>query len=100
MSKKIDSYIVFASLSKNIILGEENIKLLARHKIYVLILANDIGASQKKKYLDKASYYHCPVHYYRSKDELASLLHKGSVSCIGIKDTKLAKAIIKEMEVN
>lgn len=100
MSKKIDSYIMFASLGKNIILGEATINQLSKKRIHLIILANDIGDSQKKKFTDKASYYNCPIIYYKTKEELALLLHKGSISCIGIKDLKLAQAIIKEKEVD
>ncbi len=98
MSQKIDSYLVFANLGKNLVLGETLIKLLPRKKIFLIILAYNIGESQKKKFLDKAKFYRIPLYFYKSKEELALLLHKGSISSLGIKDLKLAQAIKKEME--
>ena len=69
-------------------------------KVYLVILANDIGVSQKKKFLDKATFYNVPYIFYKTKVELASLLHKGSISAFGILDSKLAKAITNAKEVD
>lgn len=98
MSKKIDSYITFAYLSKKLVLGSSLLDLLSSNRVKLIILALDIGESQKKKFLDKAKFYNIPLIFYKTKDELADILHKGSVSCIAIKDTNLAKAILKEKE--
>lgn len=100
LSKKIDSYLVFASLSKSIIYGEALIKKLPNKKIHLIILANDIGTAQKKKFLDKAEYYNVPLLFYKTKDEIALLLNKGIVSAFGITDKKLANAIIKVKEAD
>ncbi len=74
------------------------IKKLSSKKVSLIILANDIGNSQRKKFLDKANFYDIPVLFYKTKEELASLLHKGSVSSLAILDKNLANAIKKEKE--
>lgn len=100
MSQKIDSYLTFALLSKKIIFGEALINKLPSNRVHLIVLANDIGESQKKKFLDKAKFYNVSVLFYKSKEEIASLLHKGSVSALGILDSKLAKAILNAKEAD
>ena len=98
MSRKIDSYITFSYLSKKIAFGDSMLPKLARKTIYLVVLASDIGETQKKRFLDKSSYYGVPVIFYENKDYLGNILHKSSISALGIENKNLASAIIKTKE--
>lgn len=98
MLNKIDSYITFANLSKNIVFGDSMLPLLARGKIHLIVLANDIGLSQRKRFLDKANFYKIPCVFYENKEHLGNILRKGSVSALGIEDKNLASAILNTKE--
>ena len=98
MSQKINSYITFSYLSKKIAFGDSMLPKIAKNRIKLIILANDIGETQKKRFLDKATFYKVPVIFYRDKDYLGNILHKGSISALGIEDLNLASAIIKTKE--
>ncbi len=71
---------------------------LSSGKIKLIILANDIGKTQRKRFLDKASYYNVPVVFYENKEYLGFLLRKSFVSALGIEDKNLASAILNLRE--
>ena len=98
MSKQFDSYITFSYLSKKISFGDSILSKLSNNKIHLIILASDIGSSQKKRFLDKSKYYKIPVIFYKDKEYIGSLLHKSFISALGIEDVKLTKAIINLKE--
>ncbi len=98
LNKKIDSYIVFSKLSKEISLSLSIIESLRKKRVQLIIIANDVGESQKKKFLDKANYYNVPYIFYETKAYLGMLLNKSAVSAIGIENTNLAKAILNQKE--
>lgn len=96
--KKIDSYITFSYLSKKIAFGDSMLSRFASGRIHLVILANDIGLSQRKRFLDKTKYYNVPVIFYENKEYLANVLKKGSISALGIEDKNLASAILNIKE--
>ena len=98
MSKQFDSYITFSYLSKKISFGDSILPKLSNKKIHLIVLASDIGSSQKKRFLDKSKFYGVPVIFYQNKEYIGNLLHKSFISALGIEDLKLSKAIINLKE--
>ena len=72
-----------------------NIIKMMNQQVKVLVLSNDISASQEKKYLSKANYYNVKVIHFISKQEMGELFNKNEVACVGINDINMAKEIIK-----
>lgn len=68
---------------------------MAKNKIRLIVLANDIGKANKKKILDKATFYKVPLIFYGNKEDLGRLFRKGEVAIIGLTNPSLANAILK-----
>lgn len=92
---KIKTLLQFAYCSKKMFFGETNIIKMMNQQVKVLVLSNDISASQEKKYLSKANYYNVKVIHFISKQEMGELFNKNEVACVGINDINMAKEIIK-----
>ena len=85
----------FAYVARKLSFGESVIVKMMNSQIKVMVLANDVAPSQKKKYLDKAEYYNVKVVTYLSKSELGALFSKDQVACVGVSDINMANQIIK-----
>ena len=92
---KIKTLLQFAYCSKKMFFGETNIIKMMNQQVKVLVLSNDISASQEKKYLSKANYYNVKVIRFISKQEMGELFNKNEVACVGINDINMTKEIIK-----
>ena len=92
---KIKTLLQFPYCSKKLFFGETHIIKMMNQQVTVLVLSNDISASQEKKYLSKANYYNVKVIHFISKQEMGELFNKNEVACVGISDINMAKEIIK-----
>ncbi len=95
MLEKINSYLYFAFASRHIVLGESALMKMRSKKVFLLVFAEDMGISSRKKAVDKATFYQIPYLFYKTKSELGTLVRKSAVSILGITDEKLAQAILK-----
>lgn len=76
--------------ANKIYFGEKVYANLKNKKICLILLAEDIGADNKKRLMDKASTYQIPYVFYQTKDCYYSLFKK-NISYFGISDYNLAK---------
>ena len=93
---KIDGYIGLAAKAGKIAFGGEGVADAARHsRTYLALLAGDAADNTKKLVLNKCKSFGVKVIEYSTKDSLAHLLGKRSVSAVAILDKGLAEAIVK-----
>ena len=71
-------------------------------KAKVVIIAADVAENSRKKYENMCEFYHVPVYFYGTKDELGHAIGKEYRASIAIIDQGLAKAVIQSInqEVN
>lgn len=103
MRKKIHSYLGFAKRSGNIIAGYNSCEFaMARKKIKLLILTEDIAEGTKKKFKKLAADYHIPMYIYGKSDEVPQYTGNEGKGIFGITDKNFARVIEREIlnEIN
>ena len=77
-------------------------KAIKECKAKVVIIAADVAENSRKKYENMCEFYHVPVYFYGTKDELGHAIGKEYRASIAIIDQGLAKAVIQSInqEVN
>lgn len=72
-------------------------KAIKEHKAKVVIVAGDIADNSRKKYENMCKFYHVPVFFYGTKDELGHAIGKEYRASIAIIDQGLANAVIQSI---
>ncbi|ATG97456.1 L7Ae/L30e/S12e/Gadd45 family ribosomal protein [Mesoplasma lactucae] len=95
--EKLLNAIGLAIRANQVVYGQRLLEKITKDQVYVVIIADDMGTTQKKKLLNKASFYKIEVlDELISKPELNKLLNKDKefeISAIGITDKNLANLI-------
>jgi len=92
------SYIGLAMKSGNLVSGGfATEKAIKDYKAKVVIAADDLSENSRKKYDQMCEYYHVPMFYYGTKEELGHAIGKEYRAVLAIVDQGLAKAVIQSI---
>ena len=95
---KVFSYIGLAMKSGNLVSGGfATEKAIKDYKAKVVIAADDLSENSRKKYDQMCEYYHVPMLYYGTKEELGHAIGKEYRAVLAIVDQGLAKAVIQSI---
>ncbi|MCI5849307.1 MAG: ribosomal L7Ae/L30e/S12e/Gadd45 family protein [Lachnospiraceae bacterium] len=95
---KVFSYIGLAMKSGNLVSGGfATEKAIKDYKAKVVIAADDLSENSRKKYDQMCEYYHVPMFYYGTKEELGHAIGKEYRAVLAIVDQGLAKAVIQSI---
>lgn len=72
-------------------------KAIKDYKAKVVIAADDLSENSRKKYDQMCEYYHVPMLYYGTKEELGHAIGKEYRAVLAIVDQGLAKAVIQSI---
>lgn len=72
-------------------------KAIKDYKAKVVIAADDLSENSRKKYDQMCEYYHVPMFYYGTKEELGHAIGKEYRAVLAIVDQGLAKAVIQSI---
>lgn len=72
-------------------------KAIKDYKAKVVIAADDLSENSRKKYDQMCEYYHVPMFYYGTKEELGHAIGKEYRAVLAIVDHGLAKAVIQSI---
>ena len=101
MRKKVDSYLGFATKSKNLLSGYQSCLHAMKHrKLKLLILATDLSENTVKKLSRVAEEEGVPVRIYGNSEELSQITGYSERGVFGITDGNFAEAILKEIDGN
>lgn len=99
MREKIDSYIGFAAKSRKLISGTETCKaFMARGKVKLLIIAEDISENTKEKVIREAVKNSVEYRIFSNKDRLSAITGETDTGVFGILDDNFKNVILKEIE--
>lgn len=91
---KLINAIGLANKGRKIIKGVKLFESITKNKIKIVIIGTDMGTSQKKKLIDKCSFYKIP--YFCDQltcDELSRALSSKKTVAIGIWDGNICKLL-------
>ena len=92
------SYIGLAMKSGNLVSGGfATEKAIKDYKAKVVIAADDLSENSRKNYDQMCEYYHVPMFYYGTKEELGHAIGKEYRAVLAIVDQGLAKAVIQSI---
>lgn len=94
----LTSFLGLMQRSGNISFGETLIEEIRKNKVFVTLIAGDIGEASKKKIIDKCTFYHIPYFIVLDKDSLSKSIGKGHISAIGVKSIGGANKIINMLK--
>lgn len=99
MKKKIDAYLGFAKKSRNLITGYNTcIYAAQKHKLKLLLLAEDVSENTMKKFEELAKAQKIPMKIYGTKELLSNLTGEVDKGIFGIVDGHFAQIIRKELD--
>lgn len=96
---KVFSYLGLAMRGRNLVSGEfQTDEAIKKGTACIVIVASDASGNTKKHFNDKCTFYDIPIYEYGTKEELGRAIGRDLRSSIGVCDTGLADAIIKQIE--
>ncbi len=99
MREKFDSYIGFAAKSRKLISGTETCKaFMARGKVKLLIIADDLSENTKEKVIREAVKNNVAYKIFGSKEKLSAITGEADSGVFGILDDNFKNVILKEIE--
>ncbi|MGN0711966.1 MAG: L7Ae/L30e/S12e/Gadd45 family ribosomal protein [Anaerovoracaceae bacterium] len=99
MRSKIESYLGFATRSRNLITGSNTcLFAMNKKKIKLLILAGDISENTMKKLRNAAEEGNTVYRVYSTCDELSRICGTSGKGVFGITDQNFADVILKEID--
>lgn len=97
---KVLSLLGLAMRGRNLVSGEfQTLEAVKNGSAMLVIIAEDASDNTKKLFTNKCSFYEVPILEYGTKDELGRAIGKDMRSSLGVCDTGLAEAVIKQMEI-
>lgn len=103
MNNPINGMLGIAYRGKKVSIGDDALLKMRDAKVNLLLLAADASANTKKRYNDKAHFYHVAVIEYADKELLGKIFGKTLISAVGICDKNIASKItslIKDGDCN
>ncbi len=99
MREKIESYMGFAAKSRKLISGAETCKaFMAKGKVKLLIIAEDISANTKEKVIREAVRHNVEYKVFGEKEKLSAMTGETDSGIFGILDDNFKNVILKEIE--
>lgn len=96
MKSKALSYIGLATRAGKTASGEFSTeKAVKTGKAYLVVVAEDASDNTKKNFRDCGAWYHVPVCFLGTKDELGAACGKAMRASLAVLDEGLARAILK-----
>lgn len=94
--RKIEQTLGMATKAGALIFGVRLFEAIKKQKVYLVISATDMGASQKKKLTNQCQHYQIPLwDEILSRQEIAQACGKTQVVAVGITDINLFQLIKK-----
>ena len=86
-----------ARRARKVTMGTEiTLNELRRHKVFLIVLANDASEATIKKVTDKAKTYACEVITSYNTEELSNVVGKQNIKVIGITDRGFSQLLMNE----
>lgn len=96
---KIFSLIGLATRARNAVSGEfMTEKAVKDGSASLVIVGTDASDNTKKNFSDMCTFYHVPIYFYGTKDELGHAMGKQMRASLAIVDDGLAKSLIKHLD--
>lgn len=93
-TKKIYSWISLAMRSGNIVSGDDTtLREVKKHKVKLVIIAEDASKNTKKLFLDKCSFRNIDCFEFGEKIQLGSSIGKSPRAVLGIMDANIANQV-------
>ncbi len=91
----MDKTLGLAYRARKTVIGTDNtIEHLRKHKLFLIMLANDASPLTQKKITDKAKTYQTPVMMDLSSFDLSNAVGKNDIKVIGITDQGFAQLLM------
>ena len=78
--------------------SEEIFLLIRSGKVRLLLLAEDMGATVRKKYEDKSKFYGVPILCFATRNSLGKALGLAPRSAVAVLDEGFAQSIYKALQ--
>lgn len=99
MRNKVESYLGFATKSKNLVSGFYScVNGMKQNKLKLLILAEDLSENTVKKLNKTSLEYGVPLRIYGKSEELSKITGSHERGVFGITDQNFADVILKELD--
>ena len=97
---KVFSYLGFAARSRNLITGYNTcIMMMAKRKVRLLILAEDLSENTIEKMLTQCNKNKVEYRIFGNSDDLSHITGKSGKGIFGITDKHFAEIICKEIDL-
>jgi len=99
MADKVFSYLGFAAKSRNMVTGYNTCEMMmARRKIKLLIVAEDLAENTKKKMTQQCDKYNIDLKIFGKSEILSQKTGNSGKGIFGITDSHFAKIISEEID--
>lgn len=99
MQNKIFSMLGLATRAGRLVSGEfMTEKSVKSGKAYLVIVSAQASDNTKKKFSDMCTYYHVPIYFYGSKEDLGHYVGKEFRASMAVTDPGFSETIIKLLE--
>jgi ribosomal protein L7Ae-like RNA K-turn-binding protein len=96
---KVESYLGFAARSRNLITGYNTcIMMMAKRKVRLLILTEDLSENTVEKMLTQCNKNKVEYRIFGNSDDLSHITGKSGKGIFGITDKHFAEIICKEID--
>ncbi len=97
---KVYSLLGLASRSRRVDSGEfMTDKAVKSGKAHLVIVALDASDNTKKEFTDMCKYYHVPIFFYGTKEELGHAMGKQMRASLAVTDEGFSKSLMKLLSV-
>ena len=95
-NNKILGMLGLAARARKITFGADSTEQdIQKHKVKLIIIAQDASDRTKKKFIDVANNYNVPIIIYGSIEEISKAIGKQNKAIIGVKDSNMGAEIEK-----
>lgn len=99
IQNKVFSLLGLAQRGGHVVSGEFMTERSVKEgKAYLVIVAADASDNTKKKFTDMCNFYHVPIAFYGTKDEIGHSIGKEMRASVAVTDVGLSGAIQKQMD--
>lgn len=97
---KIYSLLGLATRSRRVDSGEfMTEKAVKSGSAHLVIVADDASDNTKKEFSNMCNYYHVPVYFYGTKEELGHAMGKEMRASLAVTDEGFSKSLVKLLSV-
>ncbi|MEG0369154.1 MAG: ribosomal L7Ae/L30e/S12e/Gadd45 family protein [Hungatella sp.] len=100
-NQKVFNLIGLATKAGKIASGEFSTeKAVKDGKACMVVISEEASDNTRKMFTNMCTYYQVPIYFWGKKDELGHAMGKESRASLAVLDVGLAKAIVKQMNIN